>query len=397
MVLSMKRTGASWVTSFAIVLLAYAVLSYSADLPTRQRIFEQVKKTVEREYYDEALGGVPWSDAVKKAESDISTASDEANFYAAMNRMLAVLKDAHTGVSSPTTVRNRKSPSRLALGFDARYLDGKLAVTGVRPGSAAADFGLQRGWLVRSVSSSAVPGTQELFSNWMRELDLASLCQSDGVSIAFEDLTETVRNFKGACTALQKENRLEARREGNAVVVTFDRFDAASAKWFEEVIDSNLDTPLLVLDLRENMGGAKSALLQIASRLWPSKQLLGRSISRRGQKQDWVAGGVRPFRGRLTVLVDSNTQSAAEILSAALQESGRAKVLGRKTAGYVLVMISKPLPDGGQLRFSVEDFVTAKGRRLEGNSVLPDESLPLGLSELRSKQDSDLARALATN
>jgi C-terminal processing protease CtpA/Prc len=60
-------------------------------------------------------------------------------------------------------------------------------------------------------------------------------------------------------------------------------------------------------------------------------------------------------------------------------------------------MISKPLPDGGQLRLSIEDFVTAKGRRLEGNAVLPDESLPLGLSELRSKQDPDLARALATN
>jgi carboxyl-terminal processing protease len=393
----MKRIGVSGFTSFAIILLAYTAVSYSADLATRQRIFELVKKTVERDYYDEALGGVPWGDAAKKAEVEIAAASDEASFYAAINRMLALLQDAHTGVASPTSVRNRKSPSRLALGFDARYLDAKLAVTGVRPGSAAADFGLERGWLVRSVQGAAVPGTQELFTNWMRELDLAALCQGDGVSIAFEDLTGTAKNFKGACTALQKDNRLEARREGNAVVVAFDRFDAASAKWFEEVIDSNLDTPLLVLDLRENTGGAKSALLQIASRLWPSKQLLGRSISRRGQKQDWAAGGVRPFRGRLTVLVDSNTQSAAEILSAALQESGRAKVLGRKTAGSVLVMISKPLPDGGQLRLSIEDFVTAKGRRLEGNAVLPDESLPLGLSELRSKQDPDLARALATN
>lgn len=107
-----------------------------------------------------------------------------------------------------------------------------------------------------------------------------------------------------------------------------------------------------------------------------------------------MAGGVRPFAGKMVVLVDRPTMSAAEILSAALQESGRARVIGRPTSGSVLAMESKRLSDGGELRISVKDFVTAKGRRLEKNGVEPDVPTAFGLAELRSGEDRDMARAL---
>lgn len=366
-----------------------------ADGVEKQRVLQEVKRTVERDYYDESLGGVPWATVTKQAEADVAAAADEVGVYAAINRMLAVFRDGHTGVSSPASVRSRKSPSRLALGFDARYLDGKLAVTAVRPGSAVAGFGVGRGWVVRAIGGAAVPETQERFGPWIRELGVGELCAAGEVAVTFEDHTGQDRFFRGACTAIEKDNRLLARREGTALILAFDRFDAASAEWFDRMIDSNLDAKQLVLDLRENTGGTKSALLQIAARLWPSKQLLGRSISRRGRREEWAAGGVRPFGGRVAVLIDHNTQSAGEILSAALQDSGRARLFGRKTAGSVLVMVPKPLPDGGELRLSVQDFVTGKGRRLEAQGVMPDEALPLGLRELRAADDQDLARALA--
>ena len=77
-----------------------------------------------------------------------------------------------------------------------------------------------------------------------------------------------------------------------------------------------------------------------------------------------------------------------------LQDHGRAKVIGRKSAGAVLGSWFYSLPDGGELQLSRLDYVAPKGRRIEGAGVEPDIEVKRTLAEVRAGRDVDLEAAV---
>jgi carboxyl-terminal processing protease len=90
----------------------------------------------------------------------------------------------------------------------------------------------------------------------------------------------------------------------------------------------------------------------------------------------------------LVLLVDSGTASTSEILAAGLQESGRAVVVGTRSAGAVLPSIIEKLPTEARLQYAFGDFRTPKGRTLEGEGVVPDLTVPLARSALLRGEDN---------
>ena len=72
------------------------------------------------------------------------------------------------------------------------------------------------------------------------------------------------------------------------------------------------------------------------------------------------------------LLVDDATASAAEIVAAALQEAGRALVVGEPSRGAVLPAAVAPLPNGAKLEYAIADYLTPRGERLERRGVTPD-------------------------
>jgi carboxyl-terminal processing protease len=77
-----------------------------------------------------------------------------------------------------------------------------------------------------------------------------------------------------------------------------------------------------------------------------------------------------------------------------MQELGRARIFGQPTGGQALPAVSDRLPNGDLLYHAVADFKTPKGRRLEGNGVIPDEIVPLRIEALRAGIDEPLQAAL---
>ena len=102
-----------------------------------------------------------------------------------------------------------------------------------------------------------------------------------------------------------------------------------------------------------------------------------------------------PVANRVAVLVDRASRSAAELTPAALQEAGRAIVIGEQTAGAVLISQESGLPDGGRLTLSRADFVTRCGVRLEKRGVTPDVSAVTSFADLRAGRDPALDAAVA--
>lgn len=122
----------------------------------------------------------------------------------------------------------------------------------------------------------------------------------------------------------------------------------------------------LILDLQENGGGYLHAAVQIAEEFLQENDLIVYTSGRRIQRTEYKAKGGGLFtKGKVVVLVDSYTASAAEIVSGAIQDHDRGIVVGRRTFGKGLVQRPIELPDGSMVRLTVAHYYTPSGRCIQ--------------------------------
>jgi carboxyl-terminal processing protease len=184
--------------------------------------------------------------------------------------------------------------------------------------------------------------------------------------------------------------------ESGMVYLRFDEFNGPARRWLSRELKQHAAAPGVVIDLRQNPGGETISLGITIGEFFERSVNCGTFITRSGSrsmKNSWQIGSAG-YRGKVVVLVDGPTGSAAEIFAAVLQDEGRARIVGRKTAGAVLASWYYWLPDGGQLQLSREDYIAPKGRRIEGVGLEPDVVVARTLADLRAGRDRDLEEAL---
>ena len=122
----------------------------------------------------------------------------------------------------------------------------------------------------------------------------------------------------------------------------------------------------LILDLQENGGGYLQAAAEMAGEFLQQGDLIVYTEGRRVPRQEYHAPGRGHFtEGRVVVLVDQFSASAAEIVTGALQDHDRATVVGRRTFGKGLVQRPIDLPDGSMIRLTVAHYYTPSGRCIQ--------------------------------
>jgi carboxyl-terminal processing protease len=154
-------------------------------------------------------------------------------------------------------------------------------------------------------------------------------------------------------------------------VVALATFSAGAHGEVRESVEHELHAGVrgLVLDLRANGGGLVEEAQLVAS-VFVSK---GTIVSTRGRSQPSetliATGDAIPGSIPVVVLVDGNTASAAEIVTAALQDHQRATVVGTHTFGKGVFQEQEPLSNGGALEITVGEYFTPNGRNLGGGGV----------------------------
>ena len=389
-----------WTAILLALLLAAGCVSTPAprvpldDLPPSQvdkatrnlRVFDAAWSLVTDKHYDPKLQGVDWPAASAKFGPQAAAATDKTSLYAAINAMVDQLKDSHTHALTPEQATERHTHLRARTGFNMTRLDGHWAVGEVLPGSPAEAGGVKTGWLV-------------VARNGVKLAERTDFHPADGEVAQWEFIDERDRPVTLALIArpLSTSPRQEARElPGGFLYLRFDGFDGPDRRWLGEQLQAHRAAPGVVIDLRRNPGGETFSLGISIGEFFDRSVDCGTFITRggsRGVKNSWQIGSAH-FGGRVAVLVDGTTASAAEIFSAVLQDHGRATIVGRKSAGAVLASWFYTLPDGGELQLSREDYVRPKGARLEGNGVVPDITVKLTLEDLRADRDPDLEAAL---
>ena len=145
-------------------------------------------------------------------------------------------------------------------------------------------------------------------------------------------------------------------------------FGATTYKEFVEGMDSlrRQGMESLILDLQENGGGYLQAAAEMAGEFLQQGDLIVYTEGRRVPRQEYHAPGHGRFtQGRVVVLVDQFSASAAEIVTGALQDHDRATVVGRRTFGKGLVQRPIDLPDGSMIRLTVAHYYTPSGRCIQ--------------------------------
>jgi C-terminal processing protease CtpA/Prc len=194
------------------------------------------------------------------------------------------------------------------------------------------------------------------------------------------------------------------------------------------------DIDRLIIDLRGNTGGGIGAL-RVMSLLTPNRIPVGFALDRRRKTADiesekssfprfssipastgnlWLLAlqfaapmltkkpvvleteglGTKPFQGRIVLLVDRHTASAAEMIVAFTRENAFAKILGEKTAGRLLSATSVKVGNGFRLALPTGAFQTWKGKVFEGTPIEPDQIVEFDWRDRRFGRDRQLDYAI---
>jgi carboxyl-terminal processing protease len=183
----------------------------------------------------------------------------------------------------------------------------------------------------------------------------------------------------------------------DALLIRITEFDRATATQMTRLLSRGLSGPGatahpvggIILDLRGNPGGLVREAVGVADDLLQA----GIVASAVGRDPDatrvWrSADGELADDLPVVVMVDGRTASAAEILTAALADRGRAVVVGSATLGKGLVQTIAPLPDGGELFVTWSRVLAPRGWPLQGLGVLPQVCTSLGQNVVQSELDS---------
>lgn len=151
--------------------------------------------------------------------------------------------------------------------------------------------------------------------------------------------------------------------------IHLDSFGASSGKEIHDKIKELKEKGMkdLILDLSLNGGGYLSAAQDVASEFLPADSMIVYTDGRVSPRQELRAegGGLMQDNGRIVILVDEYTASAAEIVSGAVQDHDRGTIIGRRTFGKGLVQRPIDLPDGSMIRLTTSHYYTPSGRCIQ--------------------------------
>jgi carboxyl-terminal processing protease len=293
-----------------------------------------------------------------------------ANLYKdAVTGILANL-DPHTtyiAADELASVNESLEGSFYGIGVEFAIVRDTLQVTSVVERGPAEKAGIQLGDKLIKVNDTVIAGVG-LESD--RIVKMLRGQQKSGVRVAVRSLAKAgLHNVE----IIRDEVPLPSvdaafMLDAHTGYIKINRFSATTYAEFAKALKSvkQAGATALMIDLRDNPGGYLDAAVSVADELLDDKKLIVYTQGQHEQKQDYTAVNSGMFEeGRLAILVDENSASAAEIVSGAVQDWDRGIIVGRRTFGKGLVQEQYELEDGAALRLTIARYYTPSGRSIQ--------------------------------
>lgn len=329
---------------------------------------------------DFKLMGQAW-DLINKYYVDRKAVRPKRMTYAAISGMVDSLGDTgHSVFLTPRMVRAAKEQLQghfPGIGAEVRMRDKQVVIVAPLDGSPAQKAGLRAGDVIFKV---------------------------DGKSVLGQSLEEVVRRIRGPAGTTVVLSIRDPRTDDTKVIpivravihvhsvswqlvpgtriadIRIADFSEGTAKGLQRVIAQlrAARARAVVLDLRNDPGGLLTQAIGVASQLLKG----GNVLLEKNAKGRVRALPVKKEKGWLrlpmVVLVNGGTASAAEIVTGALQDAGRATVVGEKTFGTGTVLEEFHLSDGSALMLAVREWLTPDGHTIWHKGIKPTVTIALG-------------------
>jgi len=278
--------------------------------------------------------------------------------------------DPHSTYSTPKEVKEMNEPLQgnfEGIGVQFNMVEDTLLVIQTVSGGPSEKMGILAGDRIVTVNDTAIAGVKMSKEEIMKRLRgpkgtkvLLGVVRP-GIS---DRLTFTITRDKIPVNSIDATYMIRPGvgyiRIGNFGMTTPREFTNS----LKQLLSEGMQT--LVLDLQENGGGYLQAAVEVANELLSRGSLIVYTEGRRVDRNDYTARGGGLFtEGKVIVLVDSYTASAAEIVSGAVQDHDRGIIVGRRTFGKGLVQRPIDLPDGSMIRLTIAHYYTPSGRCIQ--------------------------------
>ncbi|MDO8551201.1 MAG: S41 family peptidase [bacterium] len=399
---------------FALMLFSAGVGYYGgqheikiSSSGTQSRVTIDRKVPLGKEDVDFSLFWETW-DKLKLSYLDKSALDDKKMVYGAIQGMVSSLGDPYTVFLPPT--EQKQSRDDLAGEFDGvgiqlGYKDEKLAVIAPLSGTPADKAGVKAGDLILKIKDVTKSVDKETTGMTLPEaVNLIRGSRGTKVILTFLregepapfdiDLTRGVILVKSVEVKIDKGiARLSLTRFGEK---TNQEWDESVNKILAEQVGGNAKG--VVFDLRNNPGGFLQGAVYIASEFLADGVVVKQenagelgtdvlSVNRKGRLLDIP----------LIVLVNQGSASASEIVAGALQERGRAKLVGEKTFGKGTVQEAEELPGGSGLHVTIAKWLLPNGTNIHKEGIRPDFEVKMDTKDQTKDPQLDMAMELLKN
>jgi len=319
------------------------------------RLFTEVLSIVQSQYVDE----VPAKDVI----------------YNAIKGTLRGL-DPHSSFLDPEMYREMQvetSGSFGGLGIEITLRDDILTVVAPIEGTPAYRAGIQPGDRIIKIEGISTKDMQLTDAvKRMRGKPGSKIV----ISIVREGWVEP-KDFDIIREQIRVQSVKTQELESGIEYIRLRQFQEQTAQDLETVLDKyskGAKIQGLVLDLRNNPGGLLTSAVEVTEKFLDAGRLVVYTEGRvRNQNMRFQANSKRVYSDfPMVVLINQGSASASEIVAGALQDWGRAVVIGTQSFGKGSVQTIIPLSDGSGLRLTTAKYFTPKGRSIHGKGITPD-------------------------
>lgn len=353
-----------------------------------QKLFDNSWKIIRDSYYDSDLNEQSWARWKEHYHGKIKTDEDAK---VAIDTMLASLNDPYSRYMSRDEYleQNNSINSKITgIGVNIASIAGKIHIINVMEGTPAQFANLLPKDIIIAIDGKEVNG--------LPLSEVANLVR--GPENSFVNITILRNNDKLVKKVMRKEIKIKTVKSSiidkNIGYIQISSFiGSTTPNEFLEALEKTKNTKGLILDLRGNTGGLLPNAVFIAN-LFIQKGNIVSIVGRNGYKYDINAQDTEfSIKKPTVVLVDNNSASASEILSGALKDYNKAKLLGTKTYGKGMVQKIIPMPNETGLNLTVAKYLTPKGTDINKKGITPDIQVEFSLKDVKTNNDAQLQAA----
>jgi len=368
------RVGFSLLMAFYLAL--GTLIQPAGALTSEQKLVSEVWRIVNRTYLDETFNHQNWA-AVRQKVLEKPLLDSNAS-YAAIGKMLKSLDDPFTRFLDPEQYRSLQVNTSgeltgVGLQIALNPETGKLEVVAPIAGSPADKAGIRpRDRILKIEGVSTKNLTLDEAATKMRGPSgslVTLLIERD------EEAEIEIRLTRDRIALNPVVSELRVSEQDTPIgYLRLTQFNANASTELAHAISSleKKGAAAYILDLRNNPGGLLQAGIEIA-RLWLDSGTIVYTVNRQGIQGSFEAFGPALTTDPLVILVNQGSASASEILAGALQDNGRAQLVGETTFGKGLIQSLFELSDGSGLAVTIAKYETPQHRDINKLGIKPDQ------------------------